>query len=131
MKFLNMDENFSIDDINNCPEENSETLSIDLNDLPTGDPDIVITESDLPETIVIGENDLPKEKETKEIEIKCPICQRKFEQGENIVECTKCNTPHHYECWREMGNKCSVLNCNNRNTRPFSWNTQQNKDISI
>lgn len=38
--------------------------------------------------------------------LKCPVCEKPFEDGEDIVVCPDCGTPHHRECW-EVENHCA------------------------
>ena len=33
----------------------------------------------------------------------CPVCNRKFEEGDDIVYCPECGTPHHRECYKAVG----------------------------
>jgi hypothetical protein len=33
----------------------------------------------------------------------CPVCKKKFEQGDEIVVCPDCGTPHHRECYNLIG----------------------------
>lgn len=33
----------------------------------------------------------------------CPVCNRKFEEGDDIVYCPECGTPHHRECYNAVG----------------------------
>lgn len=33
----------------------------------------------------------------------CPVCKKKFEQGDDIVVCPECGTPHHRECYNFIG----------------------------
>lgn len=35
----------------------------------------------------------------------CPVCNRQFEEGDDIVTCPDCGTPHHRECYNMIG-KC-------------------------
>ena len=44
----------------------------------------------------------------------CPVCVTAF-KGE-IKYCSKCNTPHHSECW-EYFKGCSLFACGSRNTK--------------
>ena len=37
--------------------------------------------------------------------VKCPVCNREFAQGDDIVVCPECGTPHHRECYNYAG-KC-------------------------
>lgn len=34
---------------------------------------------------------------------KCPVCNKKFVDGDEIVVCPKCATPHHRECYNSLG----------------------------
>lgn len=34
---------------------------------------------------------------------RCPVCQKGFEKGDDIVTCPECGTPHHRECYKEIG----------------------------
>ena len=33
----------------------------------------------------------------------CPVCKRQFEEGDDIVHCPECGTPHHRECYSLTG----------------------------
>jgi hypothetical protein len=33
----------------------------------------------------------------------CPVCNRQFEEGDDVVFCPECGTPHHRECYRLAG----------------------------
>ena len=33
----------------------------------------------------------------------CPVCEKKFENGDDIVVCPECGTPHHRECYDSLG----------------------------
>ena len=37
--------------------------------------------------------------------IKCPVCNIEFKDGDDIVVCPECGTPHHRECY-EKENRC-------------------------
>ncbi|MDE6412975.1 MAG: DUF2628 domain-containing protein [Eubacterium sp.] len=37
---------------------------------------------------------------------KCPVCSKKFEEGDDVVVCPDCGTPHHRECYQSLG-KCA------------------------
>ena len=37
------------------------------------------------------------------INAECPYCGRKFAEGDDIVVCPECGTPHHRECYKEHG----------------------------
>ena len=34
---------------------------------------------------------------------RCPVCSKPFEQGDDIVTCPECGTPHHRECYKDYG----------------------------
>lgn len=34
---------------------------------------------------------------------KCPVCNRCFEEGDDVVFCPECGTPHHRECYQLSG----------------------------
>ncbi len=36
-------------------------------------------------------------------EYHCPVCNRQFEDGDDIVTCPECGTPHHRECYNLTG----------------------------
>ena len=33
----------------------------------------------------------------------CPVCKKNFAEGDDIVVCPECGTPHHRECYKENG----------------------------
>ena len=33
----------------------------------------------------------------------CPVCSKPFEKGDDIVTCPDCGTPHHRECYMDLG----------------------------
>lgn len=33
----------------------------------------------------------------------CPVCKKKFKEGDDIVVCPECGTPYHRACWEEVG----------------------------
>lgn len=37
---------------------------------------------------------------------KCPVCGKQFAEGDDIVTCPVCGTPHHRECYNSIG-KCA------------------------
>ena len=37
--------------------------------------------------------------------VKCPVCNREFISGDDIVVCPECGTPHHRDCYNYVG-KC-------------------------
>lgn len=44
---------------------------------------------------------------------KCPVCNRQFEQEDDIVICPHCGTPHHRECYNSLGH---CFNADKHNT---------------
>lgn len=34
---------------------------------------------------------------------KCPVCNKQFQDGDDIVTCPECGTPHHRECYKLSG----------------------------
>ena len=39
---------------------------------------------------------------------KCPVCQKNFHVDDDIVVCPDCGTPHHRECYEQLGHCCNV-----------------------
>lgn len=33
----------------------------------------------------------------------CPVCENRFENGDDVVVCPECGAPHHRECWEKLG----------------------------
>lgn len=72
----------------------------------------------------------------------CPVCQKEFNQGDDIVVCPDCGTPHHRECWLAEG-KCarSELHSDDyswlptaktsESEQPISEDTDQKSEINI
>lgn len=40
----------------------------------------------------------------------CPYCQKAFTAEDTALICSKCNTPHHHQCWVE-NQGCAVVGC--------------------
>src|SRR5262245_57241008 len=40
----------------------------------------------------------------------CPICQTGIASNEASTNCPTCHTPHHQECWNEIGG-CAIYGC--------------------
>ena len=40
----------------------------------------------------------------------CPYCKAKLNPYDNIVFCSECNMPHHFECWLE-NKQCTTFGC--------------------
>ena len=33
----------------------------------------------------------------------CPVCQKRFVLGDDVVVCPECGAPHHRECFEQNG----------------------------
>ena len=33
----------------------------------------------------------------------CPVCEEKFKENDEIVVCPECGTPHHRDCYNNLG----------------------------
>ncbi|MCR5208525.1 MAG: DUF2628 domain-containing protein [Eubacterium sp.] len=55
----------------------------------------------------------------------CPVCKRLFEEGDDIVYCPDCGTPHHRECYNLIGH------CVNRGLHPsgYSYYDEHREEI--
>jgi hypothetical protein len=51
-------------------------------------------------------------------EAKCAFCQTRFQVGQAYIECPNCNTPHHWDCWKENRDTCSNITCQSRVITP-------------
>ena len=53
----------------------------------------------------------------------CPVCNGRFEEGDDIVVCPECGTPHHRNCYNAVGH------CVNRglHSSGYSYNDEQKK----
>ena len=36
-------------------------------------------------------------------EYKCPVCDKQFKKGDDVVVCPECGAPHHRECYEKEG----------------------------
>lgn len=50
-------------------------------------------------------------------EYQCPVCGKQFENGDDIVVCPECGSPHHRECYESIGH-CFY---ENRHTEGYSF----------
>lgn len=41
----------------------------------------------------------------------CPFCQAPIKPGVSVEVCPMCKIPHHAECWRQNGGKCTTYGC--------------------
>lgn len=39
----------------------------------------------------------------KYVSLPCPVCSSIFVEGDDVVVCPKCGTPHHRKCWADIG----------------------------
>ena len=46
--------------------------------------------------------------------LNCPVCGNAFSEGDDIVVCPECGTPHHRECFKQNG-KCANFEWHNEN----------------
>ena len=44
-------------------------------------------------------------------ELICPYCKSGLRKGSDTIRCLRCDTRHHWICWMEHGNHCSVFSC--------------------
>ena len=51
----------------------------------------------------------------------CPVCEHSFLDGDDIVVCPDCGTPHHRACWQEE-NKCHFEHLHETD---YVWNASQ------
>jgi hypothetical protein len=41
---------------------------------------------------------------------RCPYCADPLASG-GLVQCARCQAPHHAECWAENGDRCTIFGC--------------------
>lgn len=58
----------------------------------------------------MAEPSLVVEKHSEHIAKQCPQCKFGIEEGQTIVLCPVCKSPHHEECWYDAGG-CGKLGC--------------------
>jgi hypothetical protein len=109
-------------------------IHLSENDLQNGEEDLIrLTEQDLEAVeqrngsqIVLGAEDVLSsstaiDSGSNDNEIICPYDHQPIKVGQEVISCTRCNTPHHSVCWRE--NKgCSVHKCHGKHSKPFVIN---------
>jgi hypothetical protein len=54
-------------------------------------------------------------------ELLCPVCRTNL--GENVAVCSRCETPHHPDCW-EFGGACAVFACGGAESAIVSLQTR-------
>lgn len=52
---------------------------------------------------------------------KCPVCEKQFKSGDDVVVCPECGTPHHRECYEKEGH-CHFAD---RHGGAFSFEAEQ------
>lgn len=55
--------------------------------------------------------------------IECPVCHRKFADGDDVVICPECGTPHHRECYNTVGH------CVNENLHESGFVFDREKEL--
>ena len=60
----------------------------------------------------------------------CPYCQMPIKPGTLVMKCPICGIPHHDECWRENGNKCTTYGCVGQGTHFREELTASNSEPS-
>ena len=50
----------------------------------------------------------------------CPYCQVPIKPGVAITICAVCGSPHHIECWKENGSKCTTYGCSGKTETTIS-----------
>ena len=59
--------------------------------------------------------------------IKCPVCDRVFIDGDDIVVCPKCGAPYHRECYESKG-KCIFPDLHKSKTSWKDYNAEKNAE---
>ena len=53
--------------------------------------------------------------------LSCPVCKKRFEDGEDLVVCPHCGLPHHRACWVTTG-QCAVQD---KHDTPEQWSREK------
>lgn len=53
----------------------------------------------------------------------CPVCQKEFLSGDDVVVCPVCGTPHHRSCYKQEGH-CAV---ESRHAEGYAWQDPRSK----
>ncbi|MBP3382272.1 MAG: zinc-ribbon domain-containing protein, partial [Clostridia bacterium] len=56
----------------------------------------------------------------------CPVCQKQFTEGDDIVTCPDCGAPHHRACWKENA-RCFYAEKHNT---PDQWSREKTASAS-
>ncbi|MBE6794895.1 MAG: DUF2628 domain-containing protein [Ruminococcaceae bacterium] len=54
----------------------------------------------------------------------CPVCNKAFESGDDVVVCPECGTPHHRECYDSLGQ------CINQNRHRENYNYNREREVN-
>lgn len=57
-------------------------------------------------------------------EYKCPVCDKQFKKGDDVVVCPECGAPHHRECYEQEGH-CHFAD---RHSDDFSYEKEQQEE---
>lgn len=57
---------------------------------------------------------------------KCPVCEKRFHADDDIVVCPECGTPHHRECWEQLGHCCNE----GLHAQGYDYNEDRKKEAS-
>lgn len=59
--------------------------------------------------------------------LNCPVCEKPFEDGDDIVVCPDCGTPHHRACW-EIENHCAF---EDKHGEEFDYKEQEGSQSDV
>lgn len=62
------------------------------------------------------------------IGVKCSICEKVFDENDDIVVCPECGTPFHRECYKTLGH---CPNLENHGDKEKNWRDPREKDHEI
>ena len=62
--------------------------------------------------------------------LKCPVCEKEFKSGDDIVVCPECGAPHHRECY-EIENKCAYADRHGDDFEYDREKSEENADVQI
>lgn len=58
---------------------------------------------------------------------KCPVCNKHFEQDDDVVVCPQCGTPHHRDCYNSIGHCAN----SNQHSTAFEYNGAAAQDDNV
>lgn len=59
----------------------------------------------------------------------CPVCKKQFEDGDDIVVCPECGTPHHRECYNSI-HHCANADLHSEGYDFYKENIENKKAIT-